>query len=190
MSIERMKSMKENLISQTEAQFANLHNANTHELGEAIDMIKDLSEAVYYCTITDAIEKGGSESESYYTPYRDMDRRYGMMYYGNDYTPYYNYESYYTPTSYASNSGNMSNGGGNGRSYTPMRDSREGRSPMYRKTYMEDKHLGADHSTKMRDLEQYLQELSTDIAEMVNDATPEEKQAIKKKMEMLGTKIQ
>ena len=26
-------------------------------MGEAIDMIKDLSEAIYYCTITEAMEK-------------------------------------------------------------------------------------------------------------------------------------
>ena len=30
----------------------NLRHLNTHELGEVIDMIKDLSEAIYYCSMT------------------------------------------------------------------------------------------------------------------------------------------
>ena len=30
----------------------NLRHLNAHELGEVIDMIKDLSEAIYYCSMT------------------------------------------------------------------------------------------------------------------------------------------
>ena len=62
-------------------------------------MIKDLEEALYYCTIIEAMEGKDKEStpevrnnnyyytESKYLPvkdwdyYRDMDRPYGMMYY-------------------------------------------------------------------------------------------------------------
>jgi len=36
---------------------ANLESANTKELGEAVDMIKDLSEAEYYCSITEAMSE-------------------------------------------------------------------------------------------------------------------------------------
>jgi phage anti-repressor protein len=32
-----------------------LDKVDAKELGEAIDMIKDLAEAIYYCTITDAM---------------------------------------------------------------------------------------------------------------------------------------
>jgi hypothetical protein len=39
-----------------------LDTVDTKELGEAIDMIKDLSEAIYYCTITEAMEKKDEES--------------------------------------------------------------------------------------------------------------------------------
>jgi hypothetical protein len=40
-------------------------------------MIKDLEEAMYYCTVTKAMEgkeKEGKEHHYYYTEYRDMDR--------------------------------------------------------------------------------------------------------------------
>jgi hypothetical protein len=33
-----------------------LDSVDAKELGEAIDMIKDLSEAIYYCTVTEAME--------------------------------------------------------------------------------------------------------------------------------------
>jgi hypothetical protein len=32
-----------------------LGEVDTKELGEAIDMIKDLEEAIYYCTVTEAM---------------------------------------------------------------------------------------------------------------------------------------
>ena len=44
--MERLKQMKEMLISCVQGQLSDLQNANTEELGEAIDMIKDLSEAI------------------------------------------------------------------------------------------------------------------------------------------------
>ena len=44
--IERMKAMKDKLISCVEAEMAeNLNTVDTRELGEAVDMIKDLAEA-------------------------------------------------------------------------------------------------------------------------------------------------
>lgn len=55
--MERLKSMKESLMACAQAQMGNLQNVDTKELGEAIDMIKDLEEAIYYCTITKAMEE-------------------------------------------------------------------------------------------------------------------------------------
>jgi hypothetical protein len=52
MGHERIKHLKENLLCCIEAQMANLYEADTEELGEAIDMLKDLEEALYYCTVT------------------------------------------------------------------------------------------------------------------------------------------
>ena len=57
MGIEEMKTMKTQLMSCIQSQMGDLSKTDTHELGEAIDMVKDLSEAIYYCTITESMEK-------------------------------------------------------------------------------------------------------------------------------------
>jgi hypothetical protein len=57
MSHERLKHIKENLMSAIEGQVCNLQEADCEELGEAIDMLKDIEEALYFCTITEAMEK-------------------------------------------------------------------------------------------------------------------------------------
>ena len=73
--------MLESLTSCVEDQLTHLESVDTKELGEAIDMIKDLEEAMYYCVITKAMEEK-DEHKSYYPIYmRDMDRNYGRMYY-------------------------------------------------------------------------------------------------------------
>ena len=40
--MERLKMMKEKLINCVESQLSDISNANTEELSEAVDMIKDL----------------------------------------------------------------------------------------------------------------------------------------------------
>lgn len=70
-----------------------------------------------------------------------------------------------------------------------LRDNREGRSPMSRRNYMESKELHKDKSAKIKELEKYMQELSEDIVEMIEDASPEEKQMLEKKMTQLTSKI-
>ena len=52
MATDALKMMEKQLISCTQGQLGDISKVDTHELGEAIDMIKDLSEAIYYCTIT------------------------------------------------------------------------------------------------------------------------------------------
>ena len=54
--MEKFKMMKETLMSQIYAQMGNLQNVDTKELGEAIDMIKDLEEAMYYCSIVNSLQ--------------------------------------------------------------------------------------------------------------------------------------
>ena len=77
--MERLKSIKCQLISCVESQMGDLKSVDTKELGEVIDMIKDLAKAIYYCTVTEAMEKThGSEgkySDKYYPYdyYQDMD---------------------------------------------------------------------------------------------------------------------
>jgi hypothetical protein len=57
MSIDNLKTMKEQLMSCVQGQLGDLSKVDAQELGEAVDMIKDLSEAIYYCTITESMEK-------------------------------------------------------------------------------------------------------------------------------------
>ena len=192
MAIEALKTMKEQLMSCVQGQLGDISKVDAHELGEAIDMIKDLSEAIYYCTITESMEKSeekqsGETNINYYTSpmypdYRAAERTGGYMYYpagGNG----------------GNSSSNGSSGGRSGMSYyteipsSMMRDPREGRSPMRRRMYMEGKEMHNDTNSQLRELEAYIQELSDDITEMIKDASPEEKATLRQKMTMLADKI-
>lgn len=98
--------------------------------------------------------------------YRDMDRDMGRM--------------YYTETGMKGSSG--------------MRDSKEGRSGMSRRSYMQTKEMHPDNSqeskqAKMKELEKYMGELSGDITEMIAGASNEEKTMLKAKLQTLMQKI-
>ena len=76
MATEALKMMKEQLMSCVQGQLGDISKVDAHELGEAVDMIKDLAEAIYYCTITESMEKSeenksqGETNINYYTtPY-------------------------------------------------------------------------------------------------------------------------
>lgn len=71
-----------------------------------------------------------------------------------------------------------------------MRDEREGRSPKSRKTYMESKAQHSDKAMQMKELENYMQELTSDMLEMVEGSTQEEKQYLSKRIAALANKIQ
>ena len=60
MSHKKLMWMEEMLIAEAEKQFECLEQVCTKELGEVIDMIKDLKEAIYYETVTKAMEAGDS----------------------------------------------------------------------------------------------------------------------------------
>jgi hypothetical protein len=152
--MERLKRVKETLMGCIESQMGHLDSVDTEELGDVVDMVKDLEEAIYYCTITKAMEEksGNGEKEyHYYTEYRyperDMDRENGKMYYNMMPVTYTDQGRMHYNGDSGSSSGN-SNGSSSGSSrnyseheYPMMRDSREGRSPMSRKSYMESKEM-------------------------------------------------
>lgn len=186
--------MKERLIEQVEYQLADIHNADCKELGEAIDMIKDLAETIYYCTVTEAMEGKGYAGGRYYTekypyhPEKDWDREWGrppeMMYYNGDGRG-------------GNGGGNNGSSMGNGNKYYTEReypfglhDEREGRSPAKRRKYMESKEAHSEESARMKELESYMQDLATDIAEMIKDASLSEKQLLQKKISSLATKVE
>ena len=54
--MHRLKHIKDSILDCLQAQVdCNLKNVNTKELGEVVDMIKDLEEAMYYCSIVEAM---------------------------------------------------------------------------------------------------------------------------------------
>lgn len=200
--MEELKMLKKQLMSCVQSQMMNPQEANTEELGEVVDMIKDLSETMYYCSIVEAMEESKEEKElmekmskhsthMYYPPYREPmyydgesmstggrsngrmggRRRYddGHIYYEGDMNPMPFYEGTYP---------------------TEIRDFREGRSGMTRRNYMESKELGHGKEKKMKELEEYMKELSEDITEMIEGASPEEKQILSQKLSMLADKVQ
>lgn len=201
MHIEKLKNIQECLASAAEAQIYDLENVDAQELGEVIDIIKDIEETIYYCTVTKAMEeseKYKGEEMMYYTPMymdngrmtdkRDMSRM------------YYNGGSYSSGNQGGSSNGSggtsgNSSGNGNSSQYSerefPMAfaDRREGRSSRSRRMYMEAKETHQDKATQMKELEKYMQELAQDVVEMVEDASPEERQYLSKKISALSTKL-
>ena len=55
--MKRLEHIKEILIAEVQEQVKNLECVNAKELGEVMDMIKDIEEAIYYHTITEAMHE-------------------------------------------------------------------------------------------------------------------------------------
>lgn len=198
--MDELKSLKERLTSIVSEQLnCNPKGVDTKELGEAVDMVKDLAEAIYYCSVTEAMEKSSDEEKKYYIDkyspefmdgryytniggrnypmyMRDMDRNSGRMYYT---------EPWYDPIS--SMGRNMENS--NSMNNSNYRDSREGKSYNTRRTYMTMKENGNTVQEKNTELEKYIKELGEDIADMLNGSTPEEKNVVKQKLATLVNKM-
>ena len=195
--LEQMKALKTQLMSCVQGQMGDLKNVDAKQLGQAVDMIKDFAEAIYYCTITDSMEKAEKKEQqtinniNYYTAptgynkvypdyYRDMERENGYMYY---------------PAGMGGrNTGTGSTGNNGGMNYYTepgmmMRDPRQGRAAIRRRMYMEGKEMHKDTNSQLKELEAYLQELSSDITEMIKDASPEERATLHQKMTTLANKI-
>ena len=63
--MHRMKHIMHKLIELVEIEVdEHLDTVDTCELGEVVDIIKDLSEAIYYCTVTEAMEDKSHREES------------------------------------------------------------------------------------------------------------------------------
>lgn len=72
---------------------------------------------------------------------------------------------------------------------TATRDSREGKSGMMRRSYIEAKEMHKDKDTTMQELEKYLKGVSEDITDVIGNMTPEERSMLKSKMSTLVTKL-
>ena len=144
--IYKLYDMKDKLICAVEKEMCNLDHANCKELGEAIDMIKDLEEAIYYCTITETMKEN---------------RNGNIHHLNGEMMPIHSDEE----DPYCGNSYKM------------------------RKMYMEAKTAKKDKAIQLRELEKYMQELTNDIVDMIQDSSPEEKQYVEKKINLLASKI-
>lgn len=181
MGIENLKTMKDQIMSCVQGQLSDISRVNSKELGEAIDMIKDLSEAIYYCTIVDSMEKADKEEKQVNN----------INYYSTAVPETYKYHSTETPLKTATMYYPYMND--NVFHYSSAtdtwRDPNEGRSPIRRRMYMEGQKKHNAPSSQMKELETYLQELSSDITEMIRDASQEEKALLRQKMTTLADKI-
>jgi hypothetical protein len=151
--MERLRYIRNAILDCIEKEVECLDEVDTEELGEAIDMVKDLEEAMYYAAITKAMgEKEGWGGKEYHRP--EPEHHHVEM---------------------------------NSSAY--MRDAKEGRSPHTRKMYMEAKEMHHGKEVQMKELENYMQELTEDVVEMIKDSSPEEKQLMQKKIATLAEKV-
>lgn len=214
MDIKRMHCMIEKLAECAEKQFDNgIESVDTAEMGQVTDMLKDLAEAMYYRTLTKAMddsdpeeimemfERYGDGGRRYYDHYRYADGRFapkgrGTYRRGYDEPPYY----HMTPEMYRNMENYRDMDLRDGRMYytEPSMNSgvhTESRYDMAKRNYTESKELHRgntpeDKEQKMKELEKYLREIGSDIAELISDASTEEKNLLKNRMQVIMQKIQ
>lgn len=150
---KRLIAMIEKLADCIEPQFDNLEEVDCCELGEAVDILKDLEETLYYHTVTEAMKGEGAYGDWPETTTYNKKKDHHLIDDGFTY------------------------------------DECHGKSCMNRKAYLEAKHANKDKATQLRELEKYMQELTSDMVEMIQDSSPEEKQYLEKKISALASKI-
>ena len=159
-----------------QSQMGDLKCVDTAELGAVIDMIKDLAKAIYYCEVYEQMEEA-QQARKNEVPFRSAASEVHN-------SGWHSSESEWKEgTSYGGHHAEGSN-------QLHLRDEREGRSPMKRKRYIESKTSGADMSKSIKELENYMQDLTSDIMEMLDKASPEEKAMAQKKISTLAAKVQ
>lgn len=213
MDIKRMHDMIETLTECAKHEFdKGIESIDTKEMGEVIDMIKDLAEAEYYRKISVAMDEAGYGEDydyegrkgyrgqrrdskgrymsrrGYEAPMmmqddreymRDMDRMDGRMYYTN---------------SGSSMGGSTSGQSGSSSMNSGQMGYSESRYDRARRGYEEAKSMHKDNSSegkqmKMKSLEDYMKELSSDVSSMITDMTPEEKSLMRTKLQTLAQKV-
>lgn len=166
--MEQLRNIEQCLVSTVQSQLGDLKKTNTKELGEVIDMIKDLEEAMYYCSIIDAMDKT-KEKEEYSQPMNIsyyMEGEHGVKHY----TPYMEYAPYMMRDK-------------------QWREDHTGRSYYSRRMYMESRLNDNDDQKAMKELEHYMRDLGDDLTEMISHSTMEEKQVLSNKLQQLAQKI-
>lgn len=216
MHIKRMHEMQECL---TEKALSELEKGTDHvdtcEMGQVVDMIKDLAEAEYRATITKAMEEAKEEEEKYdkillrelkeeygedtgrrfYDHYRYADGRFapkgrGTYRRGYEEPPYW----HMTPERYHDMEYSRDMDRGNGRMYYTEPTHTESRYESAKRAYTESKELHKgnepqDKEAKMRELEKYMKEMSDDLLNLMKGMSQEEMNMAKSKLSVLVSKM-
>lgn len=210
MHIQRMHKMIECLTEKALSELEKgTENVDTCEMGQVVDMIKDLNEAEYKAVIVKAMKKADEEKEEYdkmllrelkeeygeddgkrfYDHYRYSDGRFAPKGHGT----YRGYsEPYYhmTPEMYRDMDRDT-----HSRMYYTETSMNESGYDRAKRNYTETKemHRGntpEDKKAKMQELERYAKSLTEDVVDMVSDMSDEEKNLLRTKMQVLVQKIQ
>ena len=212
MHIERMHKMIECLTEKALCELEKgTENVDTCEMGQVVDMIKDLNEAEYKAVIVKAMKKADEEKEEYdkmllrelkeeygeddgrryYDQYRYASGRFAPKGHGS-YRRGYEEPPYYhmTPEMYRDMDRDT-----HSRMYYTETGMNESGYDRAKRTYTETKemHRGntpEDKKAKMQELERYAKSLTEDVVEMVSDMSDEEKNLLRTKMQILMQKIQ
>ena len=210
MDIKRMHEMIEKLSEAAECEFSKgIENVDTCEMGKVADMMKDLSEAMYYRTLTKAMQesdteeimemfdKYGDDGKRYYDMWRYKSGRFAPKGRGTrrgyEEPPYY----HMTPDQYKEHDPEYWRDldRKDGKMYYTEPITMESRYDKAKRGYEESKMTHKENTpehkqAKMKDLESYLKELSEDVTQLLSDATPEERAMVRGKMQVLTQKIQ
>lgn len=211
MHIERIHKMQECLTEKAVSEFEKgIENVDTSEMGEVVDMIKDLAEAEYHSIISKAMKKADEEGEEYDKELlRSLKAEYGEES-GRRYYDHYRYANgrfapkgkgtyrrgyeeppYYHMYPEAEHMRDMDRDYGKMYYTEPMSESGYDRA---KRNYTETKEMHKantpeDKEHKMKSLDSYTKELASDITGMVADMSAEEKNLLRAKLSTLVSKI-
>ena len=211
MHIERMHKMIECLTEKALAELdKGIENVDTKEMGEVVDMIKDLNEAEYRAVIVKSMKEVDEEQKEYdkellralkdeygeeggrryYDHYRYANGRFapkgkGTYRRGYEEPPYMHI---YPETEHMRD---MDRDYGKMYYTEPMNESSYDRA---KRNYTETKEMHKantpeDKEHKMKSLDSYTRELASDITGMVADMSAEEKNLLRTKLSTLISKI-
>lgn len=211
MHIERIHKMQECLTEKAVSEFEKgIENVDTSEMGQVVDMIKDLAEAEYHSIISKAMKKADEEEEEYdkellrslkaeygeesgrryYDQYRYANGRFAPKGKGT-YRRGYEEPPYYHMYPEAEHMRDIDRDYGKMYYTEPMSESNYDRA---KRNYTETKEMHKantpeDKEHKMKSLDSYTKELASDITGMVADMSAEEKNLLKTKLSTLVSKI-
>lgn len=209
MDIKRMHCMIEKLSECAKIEMeSGIENVDTCEMGKVVDMMKDLSEAMYYRTLTKAMDESNLEEtlemferygdgRRFYDKYRYADGRFAPKGRGTYRRGYY--EPYYhmTPEMYREHDPEWYRDMDrkDGKMYYTEPITMESRYDKAKRMYTETKakhNSGSveDKQLTLKEGEKMLNVIIDELMEMVSDATPEMKNMIKTKGMSAMQKIQ